>query len=63
MFAERRSVDRILLVSGDADMIPAMNHARKAGLEIGLIQLLAPARDIHDTLRQHADYARAASLP
>jgi hypothetical protein len=44
-------------------MIPAMNHARKAGLEIGLIQLLAPARDIHDTLRQHADYARAASLP
>jgi uncharacterized LabA/DUF88 family protein len=63
MFAERRSVERIILVSGDTDMIPAMKHARKAGLEIGLIQLPAPARGIHDTLRQHADFVRDTSLP
>lgn len=63
-FAERQSVDRILLVSGDTDMIPAMKLARKAGLEVGLVQLPKPCRDLHDELLRHSDFVRAvATLP
>lgn len=36
-FAHEKSVDRIILVSGDTDCIPAMKHARIAGLQIVLV--------------------------
>lgn len=62
-FSERRSVERVILVSGDQDMIPAMKHARKAGLEVGLIQLPAPALSLHDGLVAHSDFVRAVPLP
>lgn len=60
-FAERRSIQRILLVSADTDMIPAMKHARKAGIEVGLIQLPPPATNLHNSLRAHADLVRTLS--
>ncbi len=63
-FSEQRSVDRILLVSADTDMIPAMKHARKSGIEVGLIQLpVPPALNIHDTLKAHADLVRHIAWP
>lgn len=62
-FSTRRSVDRILLVSGDTDMIPAMKLARKSGLEIGIIQLPPPTRGLHDSLLTHSDFTRSAKLP
>lgn len=62
-FAERQSVERILLVSGDTDMIPAMKQARKAGIEVGLIQLPQPTRDLHDTLQAHCDFVRHIPWP
>lgn len=62
-FAERQSVERILLVSGDTDMIPAMKQARKTGIEVGLIQLPKPTRDLHDTMLAHADFVRDVSWP
>lgn len=60
-FSEVGAVDRILLVSGDTDMIPAMKHARKAGLEIGIIQI--PARALHQNLKAHADFVRVVAWP
>ena len=62
-FAKTRSVERILLVSGDQDMIPAMKEARKAGLEVGVVQLGAPALALHDQIVSHADFVRPVAWP
>ncbi len=62
-FAKNRSVDRILLVSGDQDMIPAMKEARKSGLEVGVIQLEAPAIALHDQIVSHSDFTRLVAWP
>jgi len=62
-FSERRSVDRIVLVSGGTDMIPAMKQARKSGLEVALIQLPKPVYRMHDTLLEHADILREITWP
>jgi uncharacterized LabA/DUF88 family protein len=62
-FAERQSLERILLVSADTDMIPAMKQARKSGIEVGLIQLAHPALELHPTLKAHSDFVRHVALP
>jgi len=62
-FAERGSVDRILLVSGDTDMVPAMKQSRKAGIEVCILQLPKPTRDLHDTLLAHSDLSRSVGWP
>lgn len=62
-FAERQSIDRILLVSADTDMIPAMKQARKSGIEVGLIQLPRPAHGLHPTLKAHSDFVREVGWP
>lgn len=62
-FANRQSVERIILVSGDTDMIPAMKEARKAGLEVVLAQLPAPTRPLHKNLLAHTDITRAVAWP
>lgn len=61
--SERRSVDRIVLVSGDTDMVPAMKHARKAGLEVIMIQLPVPVFGLHKSLLAHSDSVREVPLP
>jgi uncharacterized LabA/DUF88 family protein len=63
VMADRRTVDRLVLVSGDTDMIPVMKHARRAGLEVVLVQLPAPTRSLHDGLRSHSDMVRAVAWP
>ncbi|MGE0653683.1 MAG: NYN domain-containing protein [Alphaproteobacteria bacterium] len=62
-FAENSTVDRIVMVSGDTDMIPAMKRARKAGLEVVMVQLPAPAYTLHDTLLAHCDIVRPVVWP
>lgn len=62
-FSQERSVQRVVLVSGDTDMIPAMKHARKSGLEVGLIQLPAPTFGLHNTLKAHSDFVRHIGWP
>jgi uncharacterized LabA/DUF88 family protein len=62
-FAHRKSVERIILVSGDTDMIPAMKEARKSGLEIVLAKLPPPARAPHDGLLHHSDIIRNVEWP
>lgn len=60
-FAEKRSVDRIVLISGDTDCVPAMKHARKAGLQVVLISL-PNGRNIPELL-WHADFDRLVDWP
>lgn len=62
-FARHQSIHRILLVSGDQDMIPAMKEARKSGLEVGSIQLDAPAQNLHDQIISHSDFVRSVPWP
>lgn len=54
-------LDRIGLVIGDMDLIPAMKYARRAGIQVVLVQVgtnrLAPE------LRRHADFVRSVALP
>jgi uncharacterized LabA/DUF88 family protein len=62
-FAERRSVERIIVVSGDTDMVPALKQARKSGLEVATIQLPSPANPLHDVLKEHSDLVRLVEWP
>jgi uncharacterized LabA/DUF88 family protein len=61
-FADERTVDRIILVSADADMIPAMKHARKKGIQIVAVQLPPPAYKLNEKFMAHADFRRPVSL-
>lgn len=62
-FARTRSVDRIILVSGDQDMVPAMKEARKSGLEVATIQMAHPTKSLHTSLHAHSDIVRAKTWP
>jgi uncharacterized LabA/DUF88 family protein len=60
-FSQLRSVERIVLLSGDTDCVPAMKHARKAGLQVVLITL-PNGRRIPELL-WHADMERKIAWP
>jgi len=60
-FSEQRSVDRIILVSGDTDCVPAMKHARKAGLQIVLVRF--PNGRETPELLWHSDFHRLVAWP
>ncbi len=62
-FSEKRTLERILMVSGDTDMVPALKRARKAGLEVGLIQMPKPTFGLHEELLAHSDFVRAVPWP
>lgn len=60
-FATRRSVDRIILITADTDCLPALKHARIAGLQTVLVSLpnSRPAQE----LLWHSDFERPVSWP
>ncbi|HET9147799.1 MAG TPA: NYN domain-containing protein [Acetobacteraceae bacterium] len=60
-FCSSRAVDRIILITGDTDCIPAMKHGRKAGLQIVLVRF--PNSLIAPELKEHADYVRDVAWP
>lgn len=59
--ASMRSVDRVILVSGDTDCIPAMKHARISGLQIILATF--PGRAVAPELLWHSDFERRVAWP
>ncbi|MBL28134.1 MAG: NYN domain-containing protein [Rhodospirillaceae bacterium] len=61
-YSDARAVERIVLVSGDTDCIPAMKHARKAGLEVVMVQFEEIA-SLAPELLSHCDFTRAVSWP
>lgn len=57
-------IDRIILVSADTDLIPAMKHARIAGLQVVAVQLpIPPAIDLRPQFLAHVDYKRPIGWP
>jgi uncharacterized LabA/DUF88 family protein len=60
-----RSVERILLVSADTDMIPAMKQARKSGIQVVTFQLPhSRYRDkLRNDLKANSDFVRQATYP
>jgi uncharacterized LabA/DUF88 family protein len=51
----KKIVDRIVLISGDTDMIPAMKLARREGVQVVLVEV---ATGIHKDLDEDADLCR-----
>lgn len=60
-FSEKKSVDRIILITGDTDCLPAMKHARIAGLQIVLVSL--PNSRLAQELLWHSDFERPIAWP
>ena len=56
-----RSVDLIALVTNDTDCIPAMKHARRAGLQVALI--VVPGYPPAPELLAHSDFRRSIAWP
>jgi uncharacterized LabA/DUF88 family protein len=59
--ASTRSVDRIVLISGDTDCLPAMKHARISGLQVVLVSL--PNHKLAPELLWHCDFVRPVAWP
>lgn len=60
-FSEKRTVDRVILVSGDTDCVPAMKHVRIAGLQVVLVSM-PNGRQIPELL-WHSDFERLVAWP
>lgn len=60
-YANERSVERIILVTGDTDCLPAMKHCRVAGLQIALISV--PKQKVAPELLWHSDFERPIKWP
>lgn len=56
----KRIVDTIVLVTGDADMVPAMKFARREGLRVYLDTM---GHGVRPLLTEHADYVFNSSSP
>ena len=59
--AASRSVDRIVLISGDTDCLPAMKQARISGLQVALVAF--PTQRIAPELLWHSDFERRVAWP
>lgn len=60
-FAKSRAVDRIALITNDTDCVPAMKHARIAGLQVVLITM-SNSKTAY-SLKWHADFIRDVPWP
>jgi len=60
-FCATKSVDRIILISGDTDCLPAMKHCRIEGLQIVLVTF-AKSKPAPELL-WHSDITRPIKLP
>jgi len=58
--ASKRIVDRLILVTGDTDFVPAMKFARREGAQVILVPMGASIKSI---LKEHADFIRNVEYP
>lgn len=58
--ASKRIVDKIVLVTGDSDFVPAMKFARKEGLMVYLMHL---GHQIKAVLKEHCDGIVEVTIP
>ena len=59
--SSKKIVDRIILVAGDSDFVPAMKFARREGVQVVLVPMASTT--IKHDLRAHADEIRAVQFP
>lgn len=52
-------VDRIILITGDSDFVPAMKFARREGLQVILVKI--GPKHINESLEIHSDFIRTYS--
>ena len=62
-FCQRKTVDRIVLLCGDTDIIPAMKYARESGIQVTLLQLPYPAQKLSPNLLAHCDFVHPLQWP
>jgi uncharacterized LabA/DUF88 family protein len=60
-YSVEKSVERIILITGDTDCLPAMKHCRIAGLQIVLIAF--PKQKPAPELLWHSDFLRQVGWP
>lgn len=60
-FTISKAVDRIVLISGDTDCVPAMKYGRISGLQVVIVGL--PKNVPSPELRRHADEYREVQWP
>ncbi|HTI01221.1 MAG TPA: NYN domain-containing protein [Acidisoma sp.] len=60
-YSDSRSVDRFIIVTADTDCVPAFKHARKAGIQVVLVQF-PNSRQVGE-LMEHADICRQVAFP
>jgi len=58
--SSKKIVDRIILVTGDADFIPAMKFARREGVQVVLVTL---GKRVKPEMREHTDLFREVNWP
>jgi uncharacterized LabA/DUF88 family protein len=56
----KKQVDRIILISGDLDMIPAMKLARREGVQVAIVQIVG--KKISSELVEDSDLVRQIKL-
>lgn len=61
IYAVNRSLDRIILITGDTDCLPAMKLARIAGLQVIIVQF--PGQNLARELLSHSDFQRQVEWP
>lgn len=52
----KRLADKLILITGDADIVPAIKFARQEGMQVGIDPLMTAIRQ---ELREHVDYIRS----
>ena len=60
-YSAARLVDRLILVSGDTDCVPAMKQARKHGVQMVLVTF--PSVGVSGDLLSHTDFRREIAWP
>lgn len=60
-YADQKAVDRLIVITADTDCVPAFKHARKAGIQVVLVQF--PNSRVISELMQHADLTRRVAFP
>jgi len=60
-YSAGQCADRIILVSGDTDCVPAMKFSRRAGLQIVVVEL--PNSKVAPELVWHSDFKRLVPWP
>ena len=60
-YAADRSIDRVILVTGDTDCLPVMKRARTVGLQVVLVHF--PKQRLARELLWHSDFQRLVQWP